>query len=401
MSDTPERQGQTQAQPPAMGATATTTNELEVLPPNLSPVEIERGQVPVLSEAPPERQAQIKQIMAQINIHDSNAVMFFGSKAQEQVTSISDSMQEGVRNKDTGPAGAALNDMLASLRGFDVKDIDPNEKPGFIARLFGAIKPAQKLIQRYEQVKGQIDSVTDRLEGHTTQLMTDVTTLDKLYDANLDYFHTLADYIAAGDAKLAELDRTTIPAKEQEAASGDVLKSQELRDLRQARDDLERRVHDLKLTRQVAMQSLPAIRIVQENDKSLISKIQSTIRNTVPLWRQQLAMAVTIARSADAGQTLKESTDLTNELLTANADMLRQSNQEIRTQIERGVFDIGAIEKANRQLIGTIEDSLKIADDAKAKRVEAEQKLVKAESDLKHALQAAKSRTTALPPAAS
>ncbi|MEQ8651200.1 MAG: toxic anion resistance protein [Kiloniellales bacterium] len=374
---------------------ATTSDEPIILPPppkDLSEIEICESAVVPLTEAPPERSDKIRGLMAQIDLADSGSIMFFGAKAQEEVTDISDSMLEGVRNKDTGPAGGALNDMVATLRGFDVSDIDPNDKPGFFGRLLGKVKPAAMLIQRYETVKVQIDEITDRLDRHTTELLTDIATLDKLYDATLAYFHDLADYISAGEAKLAELDGKEIPAKEKEAEGGEMLAAQALRDLSQARDDLERRVHDLKLTRQVAMQALPSIRLVQENDKSLTGKIRSTVTNTVPLWRQQLAIAVTVARSAEAGRTLKEASDLTNELLTSNAESLRQSNQEIRTQVERGVFDIDAVEKANANLVATIQDSLRIADEGKAKRAEAEARLVACEADLKQTLAAAKAR---------
>ena len=171
-----------------------------------------------------------------------------------------------------------------------------------------------------------------------------------------------------------------------------VMKAQELRDIRAARDDLERRVHDLKLTRQVTMQSLPSIRLVQENDKSLVTKINSTLVNTVPLWETQLAQAVTIHRGREAAGVVKEASDLTNELLTKNAENLRKANAEIRTEMERGVFDIEAIEKANADLIATIEDSLRIADEGKAKRAEAEQSLIRMEGELKQALAAAKAR---------
>ncbi|GAB5467420.1 MAG: toxic anion resistance protein [Rhodospirillales bacterium] len=365
----------------------------------LSPQEQLSPVVP-LEEAPPERSQRIRQLMTQIDMNDSGSLMFFGTKAQEEVTTVSDTMLEGVRNKDTGAAGGALNDMLATLRGFNVKDIDPNDQPGFFGRLLGKVKPATKLIQRYETVRGQIDDITDRLDTHTTTLLTDIATLDKLYDATLTYFHDLADYIAAGEAKLKALDETDIPAKEQAAAGGEMLAAQALRDLRQARDELERRVHDLKLTRQVTMQALPSIRLVQENDKGLAAKIRSTITNTVPLWRQQLAMAVTVARSAEAGKTLKEASDLTNDLLTANAETLRTSNQEIRTQLERGVFDIEAVKKANADLVATIQDSLRIADEGKAKRVEAEQQLIACEADLKQTLAAAKARAQSGKPAA-
>ena len=206
----------------------------------------------------------------------------------------------------------------------------------------------------------------------------------------------MALYISAGEEKLRVLDEDVIPAK---AASVDaapedqqVMVAQELRDLRAARDDLERRVHDLKLTRQVTMQSLPSIRLVQENDKSLVTKINSTLVNTVPLWETRLAQAVAIQRSTQAADAVREATDLTNELLTANAENLRVANQKVRTEMERGVFDIEAVKSANETLIATINDSLQIADEGKARRAAAEEDLKKMESDLKDTLASAKAR---------
>lgn len=344
------------------------------------------------------RRQRIETAMAELDITDSNSIIFFGTKAQEQLTTISDSMLEGVRNKDVGPAGDALNEMVVTLRGFDIDDMDPNKKQGFLAKLFGWGKPVAKFLQGYEEIRKQIDGITDKLESHKTKLLTDIASLDRLYDANLDYFHTLADYISAGDEKLRQLDEETIPAMAAEAEnSEDVLKAQELRDMRAARDDLERRVHDLKLTRQVAMQSLPGIRLVQENDKSLVTKINSTMANTVPLWRQQLAQAVTIYRSGQAGETVEAATDLTNELLTANAENLQTANAEIRKQVERGVFDINVIKEANKTLIATIEESLQIADEGKRKRREAEVQLKECESELRAALSAAHAKAQELP----
>jgi len=174
------------------------------------------------------------------------------------------------------------------------------------------------------------------------------------------------------------------------------MKAQELRDLRAARDDLERRVHDLKLTRQVTMQSLPSIRLVQENDKSLVTKINSTLINTVPLWETQLAQAVTIQRSSEAAAAVRDANDLTNELLTANAENLRSANKTIREEMERGVFDIEAVKKANADLIGTIEESLQIADEGKRRRAEAEKELQQMEAELKSTLAAAKAKKTGL-----
>lgn len=364
------------------------------------PAEQPAGDVVAYGEADPARRERIERVMTEIDVRDSNSILFFGTKAQERLTSISDEMLEGVRNKDVGPAGNALSEMLTTLRGFDPQKMGLNQKPGLLSRVLGRGKPLAGFLQRYEEVRKQIDAISDRLDVHKTRLLTDIAQLDRLYGANLEYFHQLADYIAAGDEKLRRLDSEVIPALVRKAeTSGEVLDAQELRDVRVARDDLERRVHDLKLTRQVAMQSLPSIRLVQENDKSLIGKITSTLANTVPLWRQQLAQAVTIFRSREAGRTLKEATDLTNELLLANAENLKQANIEVRTQIERGVFDIAAVKKANDALISTIEDSLRIADEGKRKRAEAERELRSCEDELRGVLAAARSRASAqLPP---
>jgi uncharacterized protein YaaN involved in tellurite resistance len=352
--------------------------------------------------APPEHRAEIDRVLAELDISDSNAILFFGTKAQEGVTSVADEMLEGVRNKDTGAAGQTLNEMVSTLRGFSAQELDPNRKSGVMSRLLGRARPLAKVLHQYEQVRSQIDAISNRLDTHSSTLMKDIGMLDRLYERTLDYFHRLEIYIAAGDERLRRLDTQELPALAREAGgSKDVLKAQQLADLRAKRDDLDRRVHDLKLTRQVTMQSLPSIRIVQQNDSALVAKIESTMTNTIPLWRQQLAMAVTVARSTEAGETLKKATDLTNELLTANAEALRTSTQTIRTQVERGVVDIAALKKANDALIATIDDAVRIAVEGKRQRVEAEKQLAVCEAELKQAIVAARSRTArALPPSA-
>jgi uncharacterized protein YaaN involved in tellurite resistance len=349
--------------------------------------------------APAERRAEIDRAMAEIDLDDSGSVLFFGSAAQESVTGVADEMLEGVRNKDTGAAGQTLNEMVATLRGLSIADLEPERKPGLLTRLFRGVAPIARKLQEYERVRSQVDAISNRLDAHTSTLMKDIGMLDRLFDKTLEYFRRLEVYIAAGEERLRRLDTETLPALAREAEqTEDVLKAQRLGDLRARRDDLERRVHDLKLTRQVTMQSLPSIRIVQQNDKALVGKIASTMANTVPLWRQQLAMALTIARSAEAGETLQKATDLTNELLTANADTLRSSTQKTRTQIERGVVDIAAVKKANDTLIATIDDALRIADEGKRQRAEAEKQLAACEVELKQALTAARQRTRAVPP---
>ena len=341
---------------------------------------------------------EINKRIAEIDMTDTQSIVSFGSGAQAELQEISQSMLAGVRNKDVGPAGDSLRNIVSTIRGFSVSELDVRRKRSWWERLLGRAAPMAKFVARFENVQGQIDNITDDLLAHEHVLLKDIESLDVLYDKTLNFYDELALYIAAGEAKLADLDATTIPAKEAEvqAAPEDkgVMKAQELRDLRAARDDLERRVHDLKLTRQVTMQSLPSIRLVQENDKSLVTKINSTLVNTVPLWETQLAQAVTIQRSAEAAEAVRDANDLTNELLTANAENLRTANKTIREEMERGVFDINAVKEANANLIATINESLEIADEGKRKRAEAETELQKMEHELKETLSAAKARNT-------
>lgn len=344
----------------------------------------------------PKKQA-IESIITEIDMKDRSSIMFFGTKTQEQMTVISEKMLEGVKNKDIGGAGKSLTSMITAIKGFDIDSLNPGEEPSWWEKLIGKAKPVVEFLNQYEDVRKQIDTITDEMEGHKTQLLTDVITLDKLYEANLDFFHKLETYITAGEEKLRRLESHEIPAllAEAEAKAEDMIMAQNLRDLRAARDDLERRVHDLRLTRQVAMQSLPSIRLVQENDKTLINKINSTLINTVPLWKNQLAQAVTIFRMSDAAKVVKEASDLTNELLEKNADTLRLGNEATRKEMERGVFDIESVKKANKTLIETINDSLRIADEGKIMRAKAQEEIKVMESELRQALISAKAKADA------
>ena len=355
-----------------------------------------KGSLVTLEQAGPDERAEIEKRLSELDMRDTQSIISFGSKAQGELQAISQQMLEGVRNKDTGPAGGALREMVSHIRGFSVDELDPNRQRSWWEKLIGKAQPMAEFVARYEDVRGQIDDITDTLLAHEHTLLKDVKSLDVLYEKTLAFYDALAFYIAAGQEKLRRLDAEEIPALQAEvdAAPEDeaVLKAQGLRDLRSARDDLERRVYDLKLTRQVTMQSLPSIRLVQENDKSLVTKINSTLVNTVPLWETQLAQAITIHRSREAAGAVGAATDLTNDLLKANAANLKQANAEIRKQVERGVFDIEAVKQANSDLIETIEESLAIADEGKAKRAAAEKELVAMETELKNALAAAKAR---------
>ena len=353
-----------------------------------------------LEAAAPPQAAEIVKRMAELDMTNSQSIISFGSGAQAELQVISQEMLAGVKNKDVGPAGDSLREIVSTIRGFSGEELDVGRERSWWERLTGAAAPLAQFMARYEEVQGQIDKVTENLLVHEHTLLKDIRSLDILYTKTLTFYDELGLYIAAGEAKLKDLDTTAIPAKEAAVAAApeadQLKKAQELRDLRSARDDLERRIYDLKLTRQVTMQSLPSIRLVQENDKSLVAKINSTLMNTVPLWETQLAQAVTIQRSKEAAEAIRDANDLTNDLLTANADNLKEANKIVRTEMERGVFDIEAVKSANATLIATIEESLAIADQGKASRAAAEVELIKMEHDLRDTLSAARASGTGI-----
>ncbi len=355
-------------------------------------------------EAAPAPQAEaIRQRMAEVDLFNTQSIIAFGSSAQSELQVISQAMLQDVKNKDVGPAGDSLRKIVTTIRGFSVDELDLRRETSWWEKLLGRAAPFAEFVAKYEDVQGQIDKVTSELLGHEHTLLKDIKSLDILYAKTLDFYNELGLYIAAGEAKLTEVDARAIPAKEAAVAAapeaGKMIRAQELRDLRAARDDLERRVHDLKLTRQVTMQSLPSIRLVQENDKSLVTKINSTLVNTVPLWETQLAQAVTIQRSKEAAEAVRDANDLTNDLLKANAENLQTANKVVREEMERGVFDIDTVKNANATLIATINESLAIADEGKARRAAAEVELVKMEAELRDTLASARARPTTPKPA--
>lgn len=357
------------------------------------------AEVVALKSATAGKAEAIRRRMAEVDLTSTRSIIAFGSSAQAELQVISQAMLQDVKNKDVGPAGDSLRKIVTTIRGFATEELDLRRDASWWEKLLGRAAPFAEFVARYEDVQGQIDKITGELLTHEHSLLKDIKSLDILYDKTLTFYDELGLYIAAGEAKLAETDSTTIPAKEAEVAKAPeadrVIRAQELRDLRAARDDLERRLHDLRLTRQVTMQSLPSIRLVQENDKSLVTKINSTLVNTVPLWETQLAQAVTIQRSKEAAEAVRDASDLTNELLKANAENLQGANKAVREEMERGVFDIETVKAANATLIATINESLAIADTGKARRAAAEAELVKMEAELRDTLAAAKARQSA------
>ncbi|RII36865.1 toxic anion resistance protein [Pseudooceanicola sediminis] len=346
---------------------------------------------------------EIRARMAQIDMSSTQSIVGFGAAAQGELQQISQAMLSDVRNKDAGPAGDSLREIVSTLRGFAVSELDVRRDRTLWERVTGSAAPLARFTARFEGLQSQIDRITDDLLGHEHRLLKDIKALDLLYEKTLGFYDELGLYIAAGTRRLRQLDTQEIPALEramQDAADrgegAQMQAAQALRDLRGARDDLERRVHDLKLTRQVTMQSLPSIRLVQENDKTLVTRINSTLVNTVPLWESQLAQTITLRRSAEAAGAVRAANDLTNDLLRGNAAQLRQTNRAIRQENERGVFDIEAVKQANDDLIAAIRDSLSIADQGKARRAAAEADLQKMEAELRDTLARARDHATGL-----
>ncbi|HHX64467.1 MAG TPA: toxic anion resistance protein [Chloroflexi bacterium] len=343
---------------------------------------------------------QVRELAASIDMSDSHSLIAFGVEAQSELTQSADQMLQQVRNKDVGPVGDVLGDLMLQVRGLAVDELTSDEKPGWFQRtILRRAHPIARFVQRYETVQGQIDALMSRLDGHKINLLRDVTMLDKLYDATLNYFQRLELYIAAASAKLQEIDRDVLPALQARAEeTGDMLDAQQLRDMSARRDDLERRLHDLRLTRQVTLQSLPQIRLIQDVDKSLITKIQSSILTTIPIWKSQVAMAITLWNQRKALETQRAVTDTTNEMLARNAELLRTGSAEARREIERGIFDVEAVKKVNDDLIATIQESIQIAEEGRRKRADAEIELQQLEGDLKQALVTAQSRVQQLEP---
>jgi len=341
-----------------------------------------------LENLPAVQQEHVRALMEKIDLSDTHSVISFGVEAQRQLSESADQMLERVRNKEIGPVGETLSGLMVQVRGLGIDDLDPDEKQNWFQRaVLRQTHPVAKFVQRYETVDSQIAAVTNELENHKVRLLRDVTLLDKLYDASLQYFHELEHYILAAEAKLQELDAQTLPELRAKAeASGDMLDAQTLRDVSARRDDLERRAHDLRLTRQVTMQSLPQIRMIQDVDKSLITKIQSSVLTTIPVWKSQIAMAITLWNQRQALETQKAVTDTTNEMLAKNAELLKTGSAEARKEIERGIFDINTVKKVNDELIATIYESIQIAQEGKQRRAAADAEMQQLEGELKQAL---------------
>lgn len=338
-----------------------------------------------------------RELASKINLRDSQSIITFGVEAQKATTQVSEQMLQGVRTKDTGPVGDAMNQMVREMKGLDFGALATGKKPGLFQKLLGKASVLQKFLDRYKTVEGQILQTYNVLEGHRVQMLKDIVSLDKQYEATLGLLDSLDEQIAAMDYLIEDVNTNMIPeAKTKSETSGDMADVQDLRDLTEARDSLERKRTDLLLTRNLTIQALPSIRIVQANDKGLAEKIQSQLLNTLPLWKRTMAISIAAWRAEEAGKATKAATDFTNELIVNSAKQLNTSNAIARKEIERGIFDVEAAEQANDLLIATINESIDLAEQGKAKRADAEQRLIAAEQKLKESLGAAAQRQAQL-----
>lgn len=293
-----------------------------------------------------------------LDVRRPETVIHFGAEAQKGLREISGQIVEGVRAKDAGPAGDALNGIVLALRGFDLSDMAGEQVPGWFLRLLGAAHPVAKALQRYETVKSQIAAFESRLSQHKQELLNDVMSLERLYDAAVSYRQQTDSYIeaAVGVLENARKELETLRAKA--AQTDDPADAQEASRFESGCNDLERRIYDLRLGRSIAVQqAIPAIAVIQSNDKTLAEKIDSVLANTLPLWEYQVAQAITLHRSYEAAKTVRSANDLTNELIRRNADFLRETNRIVRQEVERGVVDVETIKHITDQTIATIADS--------------------------------------------
>lgn len=333
----------------------------------------------------PEEKAKVQTIKDGINLMDSSTPLTFGAPAQKEIAQFSDSILTKVRTKDSGQVGELLTDLVAKVKGFDV-----TEKKSFVSKipiLGSMVNKADNVMQGYEKLSTQVEKIQAGLERSKVRLMEDVVMFDTLYEKNLDYFKDLQLYIRAGEEKLEEMRNVTLPKlKSQAAAKNDPMAVQVVADFEQSVDRFEKKVHDLKLSKTIAIQTAPQIRLIQNNDKILIDRVQSAIYHTIPLWKNQMVIALGLSRQQEVIAMQRAVSDATNDLLRRNAEMLKQNTIDTAKENERGIVDIDTVKKVNEDLISTIEETVRIQQEGRQKRAAAEKELIAIEGRLRDAL---------------
>lgn len=357
-------------------------------------VESEKQSVRLVDVLPEENKEKAYQLAEQIDHNNMNSIVLYGSQAQSKLLNFSHTMIDHVQKKDVGEIGEILGELMKKLEQVNPDELQ-SKKKGFLARMFGKVSHSlQEVLSKYQKTSVQIDRISLKLEHSKNALLSDNKLLEQLYDKNKEYFSALNVYIAAGELKLDGLRTKTIPELKRQAESSEhnQMAVQEVNDLIQFADRLDKRVHDLLLSRQITIQSAPQIRLIQNTNQALAEKIQSSIVTAIPLWKNQVAIALTLLRQRNAVDAQQKVSDTTNELLLKNAELLKTNTIETVKANERGLVDIDTLKKVQESLISTLEETLTIQEEGRLKRRQAEEELMMMEGDLKQKLLAIKER---------
>lgn len=331
-----------------------------------------------------EEQQIVNEINQNIMIEDSTSVLQYGLEAQTKIAKFSDSVLEGVKNKNTGEIETVLTDLVAEIKSFDSNVTESNNK--FLNFFKGTKKQLVRLIAKYNTIENNIDKIEKDLESHRIQMLKDIVIFDEMYEKNLEFFKDISLYIIAGDKKLEELNAELKELQEKAAQTNEQLDAQKVSDMENMINRFEKKIHDLKVTRIISIQMAPQIRLLQNNESELVEKIQSSITNTIPLWKNQIVLALGISNTKQALAAQHALTDATNELLQKNSEILKQGSIELAQESERAIIDIQTLNKTNQNILETLDEVLKIHNDGKQKRLEAEKELLVIEEDLKQKL---------------
>ncbi|CUB30859.1 TelA-like protein [Bacillus subtilis] len=362
--------------------------------PRAETVKAEKQQVRLVDVLPEENKEKAIQLAGQIDHKNMQSIVLYGSQAQSKLLNFSHTMIDHVQKKDVGEIGEILGELMQKLDQVNPDDLQ-SKKKGFLARMFGRVSNSlQEVLSKYQKTSVQIDRISLKLEHSKNALISDNKLLEQLYEKNKEYFTALNVYIAAGELKLEELKTKTIPELKQQAESSEhnQMAVQEVNDLVQFADRLDKRVHDLLLSRQITIQSAPQIRLIQNTNQALAEKIQSSIVTAIPLWKNHVAIALTLLRQRNAVDAQQKVSDTTNELLLKNAELLKTNTIETVRANERGLVDIDTLKKVQESLISTLEETLTIQEEGRIKRRQAEEELMMMEGDLKHKLLMMKER---------
>lgn len=341
--------------------------------------QLQKEEVPVLT---PEEQKMVNDFAAKIDIENTNQILQYGAGTQKKMADFSDTALENVKTQDLGEIGELISNVVGELKDFDVQE--EGKFFGFFRKQTSKI---ENLKNKYDKAQANVEKITDSLQQHQVRLMKDSAMLDKMYEQNLNYFKELTMYILAGKKKLEETRNGKLAEMKNKAAlSGLPEDAQAARDLDEKCSRFEKKLHDLELTRTIAMQTAPQIRLIQNNDTVMVEKIQTTIVNTIPLWKSQMVLALGIAHSAEAAQAQRQVTDITNELLRKNAETLYMATVETAKESERGIVDLETLQKTNADLIQTLDDVMRIQMEGRQKRQAAEMEMHRMEEELKRKL---------------